>query len=115
MPLIDQMHEWICIGSQVCNLVWSKTLNEIVSTHGYQLNQIIVWKYPTMQQVATLTGHRLRVLYLAMSPDGGSIVTGAGCSMDGNREKNCESLRFWNVFPSTTAVDDHSALNLTIR
>ncbi len=30
-----------------------------------------------------------RVLYLAMSPDGQSIVTGAGD----------ETLRFWNVFP----------------
>jgi cell division cycle 20-like protein 1, cofactor of APC complex len=30
-----------------------------------------------------------RVLYLAMSPDGQNIVTGAGD----------DSLRFWNVFP----------------
>ena len=29
-------------------------------------------------QVAKLTGHSYRVLYLAMSPDGESIVTGAG-------------------------------------
>ena len=27
-------------GSQVCNLMWSKTVNEIVSTHGYSLNQV---------------------------------------------------------------------------
>ena len=39
-------------------------------------------------QVAKLTGHHYRVLYLAMSPDGESIVTGAGD----------ETLRFWNVF-----------------
>jgi len=101
-------------GSQVCNLMWSKNVNELVSTHGYSLNQVIVWKYPTMQKLATLTGHTLRyaydmvltdvfiilngrisliyhrVLYLAMSPDGQSIVTGAGD----------ETLRFWNVFPS---------------
>ncbi|XP_042011551.1 protein FIZZY-RELATED 3-like [Salvia splendens] len=77
-------------GSQVCNLAWSKNVNEIVSTHGYSQNQIMVWKYPTMSKVATLTGHGLRVLYLAMSPDGQTIVTGAGD----------ETLRFWNVFPS---------------
>ena len=76
-------------GSQVCNLMWSKNVNEIVSTHGYSLNQIIVWKYPTMQKVTTLTGHGLRVLYLAMSPDGQAVVTGAGD----------ETLRFWNLFP----------------
>jgi len=102
---------------QVCNLAWSKNVNELVSTHGYSQNQIIVWKYPTMSkvwisltlyyfpslsiisylicvfsfvQIATLTGHTYRVLYLAVSPDGQTIVTGAGD----------ETLRFWNVFPS---------------
>ncbi|KAF2837845.1 WD40 repeat-like protein [Patellaria atrata CBS 101060] len=75
-------------GSQVCNLAWSKNSNEIVSTHGYSQNQIIVWKYPSMRQVVSLTGHTYRVLYLAMSPDGQVIVTGAGD----------ETLRFWNAF-----------------
>lgn len=31
-----------------------------------------------MTKLATLTGHTLRVLYLAVSPDGQTIVTGAG-------------------------------------
>ncbi|KAF2756322.1 cell cycle regulatory protein [Pseudovirgaria hyperparasitica] len=75
-------------GSQVCNLAWSRNSNEIVSTHGYSQNQIIVWKYPSMTQVASLTGHTYRVLYLAMSPNGEVIVTGAGD----------ETLRFWNAF-----------------
>jgi cell division cycle 20-like protein 1, cofactor of APC complex len=65
-------------GSQVCNLIFSKTLNEFVSTHGYSLNEINVWKYPKMEKISTLTGHTFRVLYLAMSPDGSTIVTGAG-------------------------------------
>ena len=65
-------------------------MNEVVSTHGYSDNAIIVWKYPSMKKVATLTGHTFRVLYLAMSPDGETIVTGAGD----------ETLRFWKVFPS---------------
>ncbi|XP_029153047.1 B-type cell cycle switch protein ccs52B isoform X3 [Arachis hypogaea] len=77
-------------GSQVCSLAWSKNVNEIVSTHGYSQNQIMVWKYPSLAKVATLTGHSMRVLYLAMSPDGQTIVTGAGD----------ETLRFWNIFPS---------------
>ncbi|KAI8102945.1 hypothetical protein M9434_005736 [Picochlorum sp. BPE23] len=80
-------------GSQVCNLAWSKNVNEIVSTHGYSQNQIIVWRYQGMQKLATLTGHTLRVLYLACSPDGQTIVTGAGD----------ETLRFWNVFPGPKA------------
>lgn len=75
-------------GSQVCNLAWSKNSNELVSTHGFSQNQIVVWKYPSMTQVASLTGHTYRVLYLAMSPDGQTVVTGAGD----------ETLRFWKCF-----------------
>ena len=41
-----------------------------------------------MKKVATLKGHTHRVLYLATSPDGSTIVTGAGD----------ETLRFWKVF-----------------
>ena len=44
-----------------------------------------------MEKISTLTGHTMRVLYLSMSPDGSTIVTGAGD----------ETLRFWNIFPST--------------
>jgi cell division cycle 20-like protein 1 (cofactor of APC complex) len=84
-------------GSQVCNLAWSKNVNELVSTHGYSQNQVVVWSYPSMTQIATLTGHTMRVLYLAVSPDGQTIVTGAGD----------ETLRFWNVFPSAKANDSN--------
>lgn len=86
--LTGQAMQCVDTGSQVCNLAWSKHSSELVSTHGYSQNQILVWKYPTLTQVAKLTGHSYRVLYLAMSPDGESIVTGAGD----------ETLRFWNVF-----------------
>lgn len=94
-------------GSQVCNLIWSKNANEIVSTHGYSLNQIALWKYPSMSEVVTLTGHTYRVLYLAISPDGQTIVTGAGD----------ETLRFWNVFPGTKCTPGSVTLplNQTIR
>lgn len=78
----------------MCNLAWSKNVNEIVSTHGYSQNQIVVWRYPGMSKLATLTGHTLRVLYLAVSPDGQSVVTGAGD----------ETLRFWSVFPGSVAA-----------
>jgi cell division cycle 20-like protein 1 (cofactor of APC complex) len=42
-----------------------------------------------MKKLALLTGHTFRVLYLSVSPDGQTLVTGAGD----------ETLRFWNVFP----------------
>lgn len=86
-------------GSQVCNLAWSQNCNEIVSTHGYSLNQIVVWRYPSMSKVTTLTGHTFRVLYLAMSPDGSTVVTGAGD----------ETLRFWQIFPGPRSDGKDSA------
>jgi cell division cycle 20-like protein 1 (cofactor of APC complex) len=90
-------------GSQVCNLAFSKNVNELVSTHGYSDNAIMVWKYPSMKKVTTLTGHSMRVLYLAISPDGENIVTGAGD----------ETLRFWKVFPPVKeAPEENKAVSL---
>jgi cell division cycle 20-like protein 1 (cofactor of APC complex) len=86
-------------GSQVCNLAWSQNCNELVSTHGYSLNQIVVWRYPSLSKLVTLTGHTYRVLYLAMSPDGSTIVTGAGD----------ETLRFWQVFPGPRSDGKNNA------
>ncbi|CEP16887.1 hypothetical protein [Parasitella parasitica] len=87
-------------GSQVCNINWSKKTDDIVSTHGYannavsSSNQVIVWKADKMQRLATLTGHTSRVLYMAMSNDGSTVVTGAGD----------ETLRFWDVFSTAEGV-----------
>jgi WD40 repeat protein len=41
-----------------------------------------------MTRVAELTGHTSRVLHMAMSPDGTTVVSAAGD----------ETLRFWNIF-----------------
>lgn len=43
-----EQSNYIQVGSQVCNIIFSKTLNELVSTHGYSLNEINIWKYPKM-------------------------------------------------------------------
>ncbi|OOQ81724.1 Fizzy-related protein like protein [Penicillium brasilianum] len=88
-------------GSQVCNLSWSKNSDEIISTHGYSQNQIVVWKYPRMEQVASLTGHTFRVLYLAMSPDGQTVVTGAGD----------ETLRFWKIYDKRANRDSRRGVS----
>jgi cell division cycle protein 20 (cofactor of APC complex) len=75
-------------GSQVCQLAWSKTYRELLSTHGFSQNQLCVWKYPNMRKVQELTGHESRVLHLALSPDGATAATLAAD----------ETLRFWRVF-----------------
>ena len=73
--------------SQVCALQWSQHDKELVSSHGYSHNQIILWKYPSMVKVAELTGHTSRVLHMAQSPDGTTVVTAAAD----------ETLRFWKI------------------
>lgn len=65
-------------------------------------NQIVVWKTPNMKKIVSLKGHTYRVLYLAQSPDGQTIVTGAGD----------ETLRFWNVFPAKSDKLSQSSYKL---
>lgn len=83
-------------GSQICNLVWSKHTQEFVTTHGFIHNEIHVWSYPNIRATTVITtnSHKSRVLYLAISPNGEDIITGAG--------PPCETLRLWKVFPSTS-------------
>lgn len=74
--------------SQVCSIIWSKTLKELVTSHGYSQNQLCVWKYPSMIKQIELTGHSSRVLHMSLSPDGTTVVSAAAD----------ETLRFWKIF-----------------
>ncbi|ORX99250.1 WD40 repeat-like protein [Basidiobolus meristosporus CBS 931.73] len=89
----------------VCQLRWSKISDEIISTHGYSEYEVVVWDYQSRSRLATLAGHTSRVLYLAMSPDGRSFVTGAG--------EGDETLRFWHlVAPAKKTNSSLSQLSL---
>ena len=74
--------------SQISALVWNREHREIVSAHGHSQNQLSVWRYPTLTKAADLTGHTGRVLNMAVSPDGSTVVS-AGAD---------ETLRFWRCF-----------------
>ena len=74
-------------GSQVCALIWNQKEKEIISSHGYNKNQIIIWNYEKCKKISELKGHMNRVLYLALSPDERFICSGSGD----------ETLRFWKI------------------
>lgn len=74
--------------SQVCALQWSSRHREIVSSHGFSHNQLVLWKYPLMKKLAEFTGHTSRVLHLEKSPDGLTVVSAAGD----------ETIRFWRIW-----------------
>ncbi|KAG4128833.1 hypothetical protein ERO13_D09G043000v2 [Gossypium hirsutum] len=58
-------------GSQVCALLWNKNERELLSSHGFTQNQLILWKYPSMVKMA-------EIMVASAAED--------------------ETLRFWNVF-----------------
>lgn len=74
--------------SQVCSLLFSKNYKELISAHGYANNQLTIWKYPSMIKQIDLTGHTQRVLQMAISPDGSTVMS---ASAD-------ETLRLWKCF-----------------
>lgn len=75
-------------GSQVCALQWNPHEKEILSSHGFSRFQLSLWKYPTMAKIKDLEGHQSRVLHMATSSDGCTVVSAAAD----------ETLRFWDVF-----------------
>ncbi|CAE6533367.1 unnamed protein product [Rhizoctonia solani] len=82
---------------QVTSLVWSQHSKELLSTHGFPHNAVMVHSYPGMAKIAEIKdAHDTRVLFSAASPNGDVVATGAGD----------ENLKFWKIWeiPKKTAV-----------
>ena len=74
--------------SQISSLLWSSTYKELISSHGFEMNQLTIWKYPEMSKVCDLTGHTDRILSMCMSPNSEQV---ASVGAD-------ETLRIWACF-----------------
>jgi len=75
--------------SQITSLLFSPHRKEILSTHGYPTNSLMLHAYPSMERIAEIRdAHDSRVLFSAINPAGDVVVTGAGD----------ENLKFWRVW-----------------
>ncbi|CAB1326304.1 unnamed protein product [Coregonus sp. 'balchen'] len=60
---------------KVSSLMFAPNYKELVSSHGYAHDNVVIWKYPSLTKVAELNGHKGRVLNITMSPDCSTIAT----------------------------------------
>jgi cell division cycle protein 20 (cofactor of APC complex) len=86
-------------AAQVSGLIWHPVYKEIISAHGFSDNQLVLWKAPSLERVTQLKGHTERILNVALSPDGVTVVSAAGD----------ETLRFWKVFAGCESLRKKNA------
>lgn len=88
--------------SQISSLNWgyaNGTGFEVVATHGYPLNCISLFNYPTLQKTGVIANaHDSRILNGCLSPDGTTLATVAGD----------ENLKFWSLFDLYKQTDRDS-------
>ncbi|KAF8997907.1 WD40-repeat-containing domain protein [Cyathus striatus] len=75
--------------SQITSIQWAPHRKEILTTHGYPTNSIMLHAYPSMERVAEIRdAHESRVLFSCVGPAGDMVCTGAGD----------ENLKFWRIW-----------------
>ncbi|KAK7062897.1 WD repeat-containing protein slp1 [Paramarasmius palmivorus] len=86
--------------AQITSLVWAPNKKELLSTHGYPTNSIMVHSYPSMDRVAEIRdAHDSRVLFSCIGPAGDVVCTGAG-------DENLKFWRIWDVVEPTKKKKD---------
>ncbi|KAF8148466.1 WD40-repeat-containing domain protein [Crassisporium funariophilum] len=75
--------------SQITSIQWAPHKKEILTTHGYPTNSIMIHAYPSLDRVAEIRdAHDSRVLFSCVGPAGDVVCTGAGD----------ENLKFWRIW-----------------
>ena len=75
--------------SQITSILFAPSKKELLTTHGYPTNSIMVHAYPSMERVAEIRdAHDSRVLFSCVGPAGDVVCTGAGD----------ENLKFWRIW-----------------
>lgn len=77
-------------GCPVTSLLWSRSAQELLSSHGFDRYHLALWSIPDFSLKAEFMGHSSRVLGLASNPSG-SLVASLGAD---------ETLCFWEIFDS---------------
>ena len=80
--------EHVDTESQICSLKWSVLTRELVTAHGYAKNELVIWAYPYLLPTLRIPAHQNRILHLALSADGTTLVSTA----------SDENLKFWKLF-----------------
>lgn len=72
-----QVQKEVNTGAQICNMFWSKTYNELITTQGYPTNysSVMVWNESDLKLTGSIKGHKDRVIYAAISPNQTTLAT----------------------------------------
>lgn len=74
-------------GSQVSDCFWLGRDKDLVTTHGFDTHDFVLWAYPDLDRLSSIKAHDSRILQAALSPDGALLATAAAN----------ESLKVWKV------------------
>lgn len=75
------------VTSQVCSIKYCNKYKELITGHGFQENDLRLWKAGDMKLISQFGMHESRILHMALSPDECTLVSlGAD-----------ESLKFWKI------------------
>lgn len=93
-------------SSQICTMAWNPFRNELLTTHGFSDNHLVLWSR-RRAVCAPFRGHLQRVLYLAVAPvTNSSPWNGVVATASGD-----ETVKFWKVFRDRTSNNKRCLLN----